>query len=194
MIIGVTGGIGSGKSALVRTMSSLFGCCVYDTDSAAKRIITEDKQVKQRVESLLGSDVFDGDTYLTPVAARRLFADTHRLEQMNAIVHPAVAEDIRSKRCSMLIVETALLFTTPAISRICDITIAVIAPLELRIARAMARDNVCREQIEARIAKQLSDEEMAQRADIIITNDGSQSLQELATTAYKQINNILGKL
>ena len=185
MIIGITGGIGSGKSVIARKLHDKYGFTIYDTDSEAKRIISYDTEVKQQVEDLLGSDVFDNNGYNTVIAAQRLFADRNLLRKMNNIVHPAVAKDIHRHKNGNLLIESALLFDVPAIANECEAVIAVIAPTETRIQRAMMRDGADRKQITARMDRQMSSEEMATKADIVVNNDGSRSIDQLADEIYK---------
>ena len=93
MIIGLTGGIGSGKSTIARTLREM-GFAVYDTDSEAKRLIVEDVQVHEQIEQLFGKEVYKDGVYQTALVAQRVFADRSLLSQLNTIVHPAVKADI----------------------------------------------------------------------------------------------------
>ena len=93
MIIGITGGIGSGKSTIAKQLRAM-GYAVYDTDSAAKRLIVEDAHVRQQIEQLFGNEVYKDGVYQTALVAQRVFADHSLLAQLNAIVHPAVKADI----------------------------------------------------------------------------------------------------
>lgn len=186
MIIGLTGGIGSGKSAVARQMQHLFGYTIYDTDREAKRIIVSDSTVRNAVSKLLGEDVYQGNIYRTDIAAKRLFDHPDRLQKMNAIVHPAVKKDILQHQGKRLIIESALLFES-GLASLCDLTIAVIAPQEIRLERAMRRDNATRQQIIARINKQMSDEQMAKQADVLLLNDGKTDLSALAKQAEECI-------
>lgn len=173
MIIGITGGIGSGKSTVAHALAEYTGWTLYDTDSEAKRLIVEDLHVRSQIETLFGEDVYDGDTYLTRRVAERVFANPDLLQHLNAIVHPAVREDILRRHHAQptphcpLLVESAILFES-GLDAICDKTIAILSPLELRIERIMERDHLTLEKVQARIAAQMSDEEREQRADICI--------------------------
>ena len=93
MTIGITGGIGSGKSTIAKQLRAM-GYAVYDTDSEAKRLIVEDTQVRQQIEQLFGSEVYKDGVYQTALVAQRVFADHSLLAKLNAIVHPAVKADI----------------------------------------------------------------------------------------------------
>ena len=93
MIIGITGGIGSGKSTIAKQLREM-GYAVYDTDSEAKRLIMEDAGLRQQIEQLFGKEVYQDGVYQTALVAQRVFADKSLLAKLNAIVHPAVKADI----------------------------------------------------------------------------------------------------
>ena len=93
MLIGITGGIGSGKSTIAKQLRKM-GYAVYDTDSEAKRLIVEDAAVRQQIEQLFGKEVYADGVYQTALVAQRVFTDKSLLAQLNAIVHPAVRQDI----------------------------------------------------------------------------------------------------
>lgn len=173
MIIGITGGIGSGKSTVAHALAEYTGWTLYDTDSEAKRLIVEDPHVRSLIEALLGKEVYDGNTYLTQRVGERVFADPTLLNRLNAIVHPAVRDDILRRHHAQptphcpLLVESAILFES-GLDSICDRTIAILSPMQLRIERIIERDHLPLEKIQARIAAQMSDEEREHRADICI--------------------------
>jgi dephospho-CoA kinase len=93
MIVGITGGIGSGKSTIAKQLREM-GYAVYDTDSEAKRLIVEDTHVREQITALFGEEVYQDGVYQTALVAQRVFADRSLLAQLNAIVHPAVKADI----------------------------------------------------------------------------------------------------
>ena len=141
MIIGITGGIGSGKSYLAQELAKR-GFAVYDCDRAAKRIIAEDKDVQAAIIRLLGEEAFTDGRYNTAYVAQRVFAEPQLLKKLNKIVHPAVKADILSPCTSLLsplFVESAILFES-GINELCDKIVVVTAPEETRIARTIARD------------------------------------------------------
>lgn len=180
MLIGITGGIGSGKSTLAAELARR-GYPVYDTDREAKRIIVHNPAVRSQIETLFGSDVFDGDTYLTDKVAAQVFADSDLLHRLNAIVHPAVRFDlehwIKSHSAALCFVESAILFES-GLNELCSKTVYLDAPEQTRIARTVARDHSNPEQVKARIQSQSSD---ARRlADIVLINDGVLSVSALA--------------
>ncbi len=140
-VIGLTGGIGSGKSFLAQALAQR-GFAIYDCDREAKRIIAENKDVQAAIKNLLGEEAFIEGTYNTAYVAKRVFAEPQLLEKLNKIVHPAVKADILSpftSHLSPLIVESAILFES-GLDQLCDKIVVVTAPEEVRIARTIARD------------------------------------------------------
>ena len=148
MIIGITGGIGSGKSTIAKALAQR-GYTIYDCDREAKRIVEENEQVRQAIIDLLGPKAFVhrtsslGTSYNTAYVSQRVFADSELLKALNAIIHPAVEEDIRSFvhsfTPSLLILESAILFEA-GLDQLCDKIIVVDAPEDIRIARTIDRD------------------------------------------------------
>ena len=136
MRIGITGGIGSGKSTIVRELARR-GFIVYDCDSEAKRIIQANQQVRQAIIALLGEEAFIDGQYNTAYVAQRVFASPDLLAQLNAIIHPAVKQDILRKQPD--IIESALLYEA-GLDSLCDTVVVVEAPEEIRLQRTLARD------------------------------------------------------
>lgn len=136
MIIGLTGGIGSGKSFLAQELAKR-GFAIYDCDREAKRIIAENKDVQAAIKDLLGEEAFIEGNYNTAYVAKRVFEDPKLLEGLNKIVHPEVAKDILIKKPDF--VESAILFES-GLDQICNKIVVVTAPEEVRIARTIARD------------------------------------------------------
>ena len=192
MIIGITGGIGSGKSVISKELRRM-GYEVYDTDSEAKRLIVENVQIRRNIENLLGKEVYKDNVYQTQIVASKVFANKSLLVQLNAIVHPAVREDILSRTqdfinntTSLYFIECAILYTAH-LDDICDKVVAITAPEAIRLERTIARDSSDKDKVRARMRMQDVEHDI-QRADIIINNDGStpvptlcKELLELAT-------------
>jgi len=184
MIIGITGGIGSGKSYISRGLAK-HGFVIYDCDREAKRLIEQDPEVKEQIPALFGSEAYKEGKYQTRYIADKVFHDPTLLQALNAIVHPAVKKDIlrlvdspvHQFTNSPILVESAILFES-GLDKICNQVIAVIAPEEVRIERTMCRDHANVEQIKSRINAQMSDTERAKRADIVIYNDGTKKLED----------------
>ena len=145
MIIGLTGGIGSGKSTIARGLAQR-GFAVYDCDREAKRIIETDKSVQSAIIDLIGEAAFVEGKYNTAYVAQRVFAEPELLERLNAIIHPAVLNDLKALKDAKnqdpkapLFVESAILFQA-GMAPLCDKIIIVEAPEEVRIARTIGRD------------------------------------------------------
>ncbi len=192
-IIGLTGGIGSGKSTIARELERR-GYQVYDCDKEAKRIIMGNPEIKDAIISLLGKEAFDGTAYNTAYVSRRVFADPDLLKQLNAVVHPAVIRDMKTlsgaDNChtSVLLVESAILHDS-GIDELCEAVIVVEAPEELRIRRTIARDyngedtEENRNKVCARIQSQSTKMQDIKRNDkrtMVIVNDGTRTLTEIA--------------
>lgn len=190
MIIGITGGIGSGKSVIARQLRKM-GYSVYDTDSEAKRIIVEDATVREQMTALFGEEVYKDGVYQTALVAQKVFADKNLLVKLNAIVHPAVKADIISKFRSsgvtsepsapseplnshprgLFFIECAILFQA-GFDVLCDKVVAVTAPEDIRLERVIARDHSDMNKVRARMRAQEAEKDL-QRADIVINNDGT---------------------
>ena len=189
MIIGITGGIGSGKSVIARQLRKM-GYSVYDTDSEAKRIIVEDATVREQMTALFGEEVYQDGVYQTSFVAQQVFADKNLLAKLNAIVHPAVKQDIITKFRSLGVVsepmnsdsglffiECAILFQA-GFDVLCDKVVAVTAPEDIRLERVIARDQSDMNKVRARMRAQEAEKDL-QRADIVINNDGTTPIPTL---------------
>lgn len=183
MLIGITGGIGSGKSTICRALAAA-GYPVYDTDREAKRIIVEDEEVRQKMVALFGPDIYDEDVYFTDRVAAQVFVDPEKLAALNAIVHPAVVADVRRwANGEMAFVESAILYSS-GLAELCDKVVWVDAPEEVRIARTMKRDGTDINKVRARIRAQRDDRN---RADLVLNNDGHTPVTQLLLTIVNDI-------
>jgi len=167
MKIGITGGIGSGKSYVCKRLA-LHGIEVYDCDAAAKRLIRTSPTLQQQLVRLIGS--------LDKAAMSRfLLASEENKQAMNAIIHPAVFEDFRQS--GMLWMESAIMYESGA-DRLVDKVVVVTAPEEIRIARVMQRDGISREKAQQWMDRQWTQEQVRQRADYEIVNDGKADIDQ----------------
>lgn len=179
--LGITGGIGSGKSYVSRILQAQFGIPVYDCDARAKSLMQSDEEVRQALTQLVGPEAYDGAGNLNRAAmARYVFASPSHAERVNGIVHPAVRRDFRrwteQQQTSVVALESAILYESAFDSEV-DEVLYVDAPLEVRIQRAMQRDGATRQQVEARIACQSTDLART-RATYVINNDGAQDVAQ----------------
>lgn len=177
--IGITGGIGSGKSVVSRLLG-LMGIPVYISDVETKLLMVSDSVIRQELVALLGEEVYADGVLNKPLLASYLFGNPEHARQINGIVHPRVKDDFRQWtqcRCSSSIVgiESAILIEAGFAGEV-DVIVMVYAPEEVRISRAIRRDASSREQIEKRIRSQMSDEEKRGKADYVIVNDGETPL------------------
>jgi dephospho-CoA kinase len=173
MIVGLTGGIGSGKSVIAKQLREM-GFAVYDTDSEAKRLIIEDTSVRKQMEELFGKEVYTDGVYQTALVAQRVFSNKALLLQLNAIVHPAVKADIlrwaEANKNDILFVECAILYQA-GFHTICNKVVAVTAPEEVRINRVIARDHTTIDKVRARMRAQEAEKDIL-HADLVVNNDG----------------------
>ena len=168
-----------------------MGYPVYDTDKEAKRLILHQEDVHQRIEQLLGKEVFADGVYQTAWVAQQVFAQPTLLAQLNAIVHPAVKEDIRrwaaeQTEAEWLFVECAILYEA-GMDALCDQVVCVGAPEEVRIERVIARDKSDIHKVRARMRAQKA-EEYEQRADIVLNNNGQKSIPTLCQELISQLD------
>lgn len=177
--VGVTGGIGSGKSVICRIFHVL-GIPVFDADAAAKRLMTTDTGLARAIQTEFGKDAYyeDGTLNRTYLASE-VFGDEIKLQKLNALVHPVVIqageEWAAQQDAPYSIKEAALLFESGSFKRN-DYNILVVAPLALRIDRVMQRDGVAAENVKLRMSRQWSDDQKAELADFKIVNDGVQAI------------------
>jgi dephospho-CoA kinase len=176
--VGIAGGIGSGKT-IVCDIFKVLGVPIYNADLEAKLIMNKSDQVRQAIIATFGDQTYQNGILNREFLAAQVFNDADQLAKLNAIVHPAViqaAEDwADAQTAPYSLKEASILFESGSYKKL-DYTILVTAPVEIRIARVIARDQVTREQVLARMNNQLPDEEKAKLADFVIINDGIQAL------------------
>ena len=194
MKIGITGGIGSGKSYVCRLLEQR-GYTVYDCDNAAKRLIRTSPFIRRRLTALIGPETYfkesgdrsqeSGEYILNKKAvAEFLLKSEENARAIDRIVHPAVFRDFIESGMEWM--ESAIIYES-GIYRLVDRVIVVTAPKELRIQRVIARDEISREKVLEWMSRQLPQEEVRQRADFEIVNDGQADIN-------RQLDEILGKI
>ncbi len=193
MIVGLTGGIGSGKSTVAK-LFGVMGVPVYNSDNRAKEMYYK-PEVKEQVIRLLGSDAYDAEGKLDiKHVSKSIFGNSEFLSKINAIIHPAVDTDFRDfivkhSAHKVLIKESALLFETGIYKKM-DKTILVVSPLELKIARVQARDNISTEEIMKRVNHQLPDEEKIPISDFVIKNDEVTGLIPQVVEVFEKLKHV----
>jgi dephospho-CoA kinase len=177
--IGLTGGIGSGKSTVARAFMSL-GYHVYFADDRAKVLYDEDNDLKTSVKELLGDGIYDDrDNLIRSKLAERIFTNKELLAKINALVHPAVGRDYqlwlkalpKNYEKKFVLKEAAILYESGSYKQ-CDGVLMVYAPIGLRLDRVATRDQTTLQQVQARMAHQWPDSRKMLRADFVIFNDG----------------------
>lgn len=192
--VAICGGIGSGKSTICR-MFAERGAAIYDSDSRAKALMNESAELREALISEFGEECYEGNELNRPYLASKVFGSEAQLAKLNSIVHPAVKADFlawaEGQEGDYCILETAILFES-GFDALVDKKVAVLAPLPLRVMRAMERDGATKEQIESRIKAQMSDDELMRRCDFAIVNihleDVEKDVAELAYR-FKVMNN-----
>lgn len=177
--IGITGGIGSGKS-MVSALLRVYGVPVYDADHESKRLLVTSPTIRHGLTALLGPEIYRPDGTLDRARmAALIFADADLLARVNAIIHPAVGDDFDAWRerltvplCAM---ESAILFES-GFDRRADVRLTVYAPEAIRLQRVMARDGAAEADVRRRMQSQWTDERKAALSDAVITNDGLSAL------------------
>jgi len=193
--LGVTGGIGSGKSTVCDFLKS-FGARVFDADEKAKSIMTNDLRIRQQVIDTFGVDSYSISGELNTVyLAKEIFADADKVKRINAMIHPrvldafsAAAQMARKDGVNLMVMEAALIYESGA-DEILDYVVVVDAPVESRIARVAERDGASEEEIASRMRYQLTSAELLRRADFVVRNEGS--IEELRTKVAELVREIL---
>lgn len=173
IIIGLTGGIGSGKSTVAKIFAQL-GIPVLDADATAKAIMNEDHSVKTKLIELFGEDAYKENQLNRPYIAQLVFEDAFKLQQLNAIIHPITiqyAKDWASKQLAPYVIKEAALFFESGSSEGVEKIIGVTAPKHIRIQRVMQRDQITREDVIKRMEHQLEDSLKMKLCDWVIQND-----------------------
>ena len=175
-IIGLTGGIGSGKTTLATYLKSL-GIPVFIADDEAKKLM-QSPEVVAEIQTIFGTTIFENGILNRQQLAAIVFSNPEKLSQLNAIIHPAVKKQFgfwldQYQSEPFVVYEAAILFESGSYKN-CDSIITITAPLEDRIARVMQRDNSTREQVLHRINAQWTDEQRIAKSDFVIENSDAQ--------------------
>jgi len=194
--VGMTGGIGSGKSSAAKIFET-YGIPVYHADERAKQLMASDPKIIAGVKKIFGQEAYGEDGTLNRKFISQLsFADGPLLKKLEALVHPAVFSDEEHWHASQAeapytIMEAALIFETGR-NKSFDKIITVSAPLEVRIKRVIDRDKITRTEVEDRIGKQMAEEEKVLRSDFVIINDGIRSLVMQVWEIHQKLLSFVG--
>ena len=194
LIVGVTGGIGSGKSTVCKVFE-ILGAKTYYADDRAKWLMENDPKLKSEIKGLFGESVYLDGRLDRAYIAKQVFKNDGLLKELNDLVHPAVALDVEAwvrdnKDTELLLKEAALLFETGSYKSL-NKNILVTAPKETRLSRVISRDvHRTEDDIRAIMKKQLSDEEKRPLADFEIINDGRKSIIKEVLSIHKELTNL----
>lgn len=191
-LIGLTGGIGSGKTTVAKMFASR-GIPVYIADEEAKKIMQNPKII-QAIENEFGKEIIHNGKINRKLLAEKVFKNKEKLNTLNQIVHPAVKDDFskwfkRQQDFPFVMKETAILFETGG-NKDCDLVITVIAPLSERISRIIRRDNITEQSIKDRIKSQLDDDFKIKHSDYVIQNITLKSTENQVNEIVKALNKI----
>lgn len=171
-IVGITGGIGSGKSTICRVLNKM-GYPVFYSDQIGRELLKENDVLKSEIREFFGEDIFEGGEIVRARLGAIVFKDKEKLNHLNSLVHPRIREAfytwVNNQKSKIVFKESAILFESKDTT--CDVVCSVVTHIEERIERVMKRDSVSREDVLSRINHQMSDEERIRLSDYIIDNN-----------------------
>ncbi|WP_345742095.1 dephospho-CoA kinase [Cellulophaga baltica] len=189
MIVGLTGGIGSGKTTVAKMFHAL-GVPVYNSDIEAKKLMVTSEVLKVKIKELLGTESYIDHKLNRTYIADKIFTDPDLLAQLNAIVHPAVRQHFMSwvaqQKAAYIIQETAIIFENDTQNKF-DKIILVTAPEKIRIERVTSRDAISADKVKERIENQWSDQKKAALSDYVINNLELDKTTVLVAEIHKQL-------
>lgn len=190
-VVGLTGGIGSGKSTIGRLFAAL-GIAVYDSDTEAKKLINTSAEIKKRIVEVFGAEAYAEGVYNRAYMADIVFRNPDKLAVLNSIVHPVLADHfskwVALQTSPYVIKEAAILFESGSYKN-CDFIITVTAPEALRISRCMSRDGSTEAQVRARMAQQWTDAQRIALSDAVIENINLEETEK----RVRELNNLFIK-
>jgi len=187
--VGLTGGMGSGKTTVAAVFATL-GIPVYSADDAAKRLMNEDESLKAQLIEKFGENTYTNGLLNRAHLAAEVFTDKDKLTLLNSIVHPATIADgekwMRQQTTPYAIKEAAIIFESGS-QRYLDYIIGVDAPVTLRIYRSMKRDHLSKEEVNARLNRQMDDAIKMKLCDFVINNNGQQAVLPQVMALHEQL-------
>ncbi|MEN8138953.1 MAG: dephospho-CoA kinase [Bacteroidota bacterium] len=192
LVVGLTGGIGSGKSTVAKMLLK-YGVPVYFADDRAKYLMQNSMELRSGLEREFGGEVYEGGVLNRAYLAEIVFKDKSKLNVLNSLVHPAVAVDFKiwmeEQKSKIVVKEAAILFESGAYKE-CDINVSISADVEERIRRVVGRDGVDESQVSARINNQWTDEKRNEKADIVIENNDLESLEAKVKDLLRKLKEV----
>lgn len=191
-VILCTGGIGSGKSYVLKVFKAL-GIPSYDCDASAKYLYDTDRVLLGEVAQIVGEDVVKDGLIDRSLFASRIFANPDLLSRVEAAVHPAVIRDFEkwrsNQQSSVVLIESAIMLEKPALKGVWDYVLTVVAPVDIRVDRAVRRDGISVDQVYDRISNQWSDSERMEHSDFVIETNDTQAILPAVLNILKEVNN-----
>ncbi len=188
-IVGLTGGIGSGKTTVAKAFSKL-GVPVYIADEEAKKLMLRSKIIKRKLTQLFGDETYVNGILNKEFIANIIFKNKAYLQKMNAIIHPRIAKHfqrwVEKQKTVYVIKEVAILFENGG-DKYCDFIVTVTVPKDVRLARVLSRDTSTKEKVEAIMNNQWADEEKMKRSHYVISNIDLEKTKEQVVEIHKQI-------
>ena len=195
LLVGLTGGIGSGKTTVAKVFETL-GVPVYYADEEAKKLMNKDEGLRNKIIAHFGEAIYEKGLLKKEVLGGIVFKDAEKLKLLNSLVHPATIAHAerwhKLQTTPYVIKEAALLFESDAWKYI-DYSVGVKAPESLRLQRSMQRDNQSAENIQARMQKQMNEEEKIKRCDFVLVNDEKQLLVPQILELHTKLLELSGK-
>ena len=194
-IVGLTGGIGSGKTTVAKMFQEL-GVPLYIADDRAKLLMNTSKVIKRELIALFGDETYRDNQLNRPFLASKIFQNHDLLKKMNAIVHPKVGADFErwknNQNTPYVLKEAAIIFENNMASQY-DFIITVVADLEQRIERVIKRDNTSKEKVLDIVSNQLTDKEKAEQSDFVITNHNLDETKHQVLTIHQQLSKLIAE-
>ncbi len=189
MVVGLTGGIGSGKTSVLQLFINK-GIPVYIADIEAKRLMQSNPEIIDKIITTFGKNSYQKGNLNRAYLAKQVFGDSEKLDKLNAIVHPTVHQDFltfkKLQNAKYLIFENAILFENGS-DVFCDLIITVLAPIEIRIKRVVSRDKVTPQQVKDRMQHQWDDLLKAERSDFIIENIDWETTKDIVSDIHEKL-------
>ena len=192
-IIGLTGGIGSGKSSVLQIFKKI-GVSTYNADESAKKLISSDKKIIYSIKQLFGEDIYDENELNSKLVSKIVFNDKEKLKSLNSIIHPEIAKDfdnfcLEHRNESYVVKEAAIIFETKT-ENLFNKIIYVKTPEEIRIDRVMQRDNLSRDDVLNRIQNQINETSIIDKCDFVIDNINYNELEQKVLEIHNTLINL----
>lgn len=190
--VGITGGIGSGKSVVCQVFATL-GIPVFNADGAARHLMEHDAALVAAIKKLLGEEVYSGDRLDRAKVSSIIYSQPEKLAQLNSLVHPATitySQNWLAQQLAPYVIKEAAIFFESGSNKGMDVMLGVYAPVELRIERAIRRGGLSREKVQEIMAQQMDEDEKMKRCDHVIINDDRTAVLPQVLRLHAQFGNL----